>query len=95
MSRQQKLSPRQFDLLQREMLRSESAGCTPEQCVVNACNAARIKPPEPFQPVDLVVDPSWAPHDWIRGLMPPEYYDPGPLRAVEEERAKHLPALLS
>ena len=57
MSDRQTVSPRQFDALQRWMLHLEASGYTPTECVEGACNAARIKHPRPFVPMEIVVDP--------------------------------------
>jgi hypothetical protein len=56
--RQQKVSPRQFDIMQREMQRAELEGHSPATCVVFACNATGIKPPKAFETVNIVVDPT-------------------------------------
>ena len=54
---ERKVSPEQFDVLQRELLGMEMEGHGPEACVVGACNAAGIEPPRPFEPVAIVVCP--------------------------------------
>lgn len=54
--REQRLSPKQFDVLQRSLLRLEVEGRGPEICVIEACKEANIPPPNPFEEVSLVVD---------------------------------------
>jgi len=54
---EQRVSPRQFDELQRAMLELELQGHSPVACVVMACQRAGIEPPKPYQPMSIVVDP--------------------------------------
>ena len=56
-----RLSPRQFDELQRALLELELKGYGPEACVIEACKRAGIAPPKPFEPVKLIVDPEMSP----------------------------------
>jgi len=50
------VSPDQFAVLQLTILREESLGESPEVAVLKACSAAGIDPPQPFEPVDIIVD---------------------------------------
>ena len=54
---EQRISPRQFDVLQRAVLELETQGHSPEACVALACQRAGIEPPKPFEPMTIVVDP--------------------------------------
>jgi hypothetical protein len=54
---EQRVSPRQFDVLQRVLLELESQGHGPEACVIEACKRAGIAPPRPFEPMTIIVDP--------------------------------------
>jgi hypothetical protein len=58
---EQKVSPRQFDVLQRAMLELELQGHGPEACVIGACKRAGITPPRPFEPMTITVDPMGEP----------------------------------
>ena len=53
---EQRVSPRQFDELQRALLELELRGYGPEACVIEACRRAGIEPPEPFEPMKIIVD---------------------------------------
>lgn len=66
--RQEKISPRQFDILQRELLNATLEGHGKEGSVVIACKAAGIRPPEPFEPVDIVVVPDLGAKDYVYGV---------------------------
>jgi hypothetical protein len=54
--REQRVSPEQFSVLKDELNQMELEGYGPEACVIGACNAARIKPPQPFETVQIIVD---------------------------------------
>jgi hypothetical protein len=58
---EQRISPRQFEVLQTAMLEAELQGNSPEACVAIACQRAGIDPPKPFEPMTIVVDPSLFP----------------------------------
>lgn len=58
---EQKVSPRQFYELQCGLLELELQGHGPEACVIGACKRAGIKPPEPFEPMKIIVDPMVSP----------------------------------
>lgn len=53
--RQQRISPQQFDIMQRKLIQMEAEGHSPAACVVGACNEVGIKPPRPFDPVEIIV----------------------------------------
>jgi hypothetical protein len=57
---EQRISPAQFETLQRELMLMESEGYGPEACVIGACNAAGIKSPKPFEPMAVIVDATLA-----------------------------------
>ena len=49
------ISPLQFDIIHRTIQREETLGNSPEYCVLKACHAVGIRPPNPFEPIELVV----------------------------------------
>ena len=53
---EQRVSPAQFDVLQRTLLALELEGHGPEACVIEACKRAGIEPPKPFEPMMIIVD---------------------------------------
>lgn len=54
---ERRVSPKQFDELQRALLTLELQGHGPEACVIGACERAGIAPPRSFEPITIIVDP--------------------------------------
>ena len=54
---EQRISPAQFDVLQRALLELELQGYGPEARVTEACQRAGVAPPKPFERMTIVVDP--------------------------------------
>ena len=50
------VSPQQFDTLLHKLAQMQLEGHGPEACVSGACAAAGIKPPEPFGPIEIIVE---------------------------------------
>jgi hypothetical protein len=59
---ERRVTQEQFAILRRELIQMEAEGYSTGACAVGACNAAGIKPPQPFEPVEIVVVTAPLPH---------------------------------
>jgi hypothetical protein len=50
------ISPEQFDRLQRVLALMDRDEWNPETATIQACRVIHIKPPTPFEPVNIIVD---------------------------------------
>ncbi len=55
--RDQRVSPEQFDTLQRMIVRLEAQGYSPEAAIIQACECIHVMPPTLFEGVNIIVDP--------------------------------------
>lgn len=54
--REQRVSPEQFDCLQRAINLLAAQGYSPDAAIIQACRTVHIEPPKPFEGVNIVVD---------------------------------------